>query len=230
MHRTPCPRGLPCNASSLRVRRAILPPARQRCKPPQAFEPHIGGPQLASASVVIASTVITGMYWWMVVVPSERATLAKSKRRGTMRQYLQELQEDPSREAERWFYADWLRQLEKRESKRSQKGTAAAGSAASSMEASSRDNTTAAAATAEPMASSTAAPSSDSMGPSGGNMPHSETQQPQQPQQPQQQSQRDNLLQPTERTPEPNFLSLDNPVVFTATLLGGLVALSVAFH
>eukprot|EP00983_Pelagomonas_calceolata_P060910 1146579-Pelagomonas_calceolata.AAC.2 len=132
------------------------------------------------------------------------------------------------------FYADWLRQLEKRETKRSQKGATAAGSAAGSTEASSKEYTTAAAATtAEPMASSTAAPSNGTMAPGGGNVPQQEAQQPQQPQpqpQPQLQSQRDNLLQPTERTPEPNFLSLDNPVVFTAALLGGLVALSVVFH
>lgn len=51
-------------------------------------------------------------------------------------------------------------------------------------------------------------------------------QQSQQPQQPQSRG-NPNLLQPTERTPEPKFLSLDNPVVFTAALLGTLVVLSV---
>jgi hypothetical protein len=48
--------------------------------------------------------------------------------------------------------------------------------------------------------------------------------------QPQQQPSMSDLLKPTEKTPEPRFLSLDNPVVFVAALLGGLVAVSIALH
>lgn len=49
-------------------------------------------------------------------MPTARATLAKSKRKGEVGEYLKELQvADPgTRQAERWFYTDWLNQLSKR--------------------------------------------------------------------------------------------------------------------
>ena len=45
------------------------------------------------------------------MVPSERRTLAKAKRTGEVRAYLDEIADgDESRAAERWFYTDWLNQ------------------------------------------------------------------------------------------------------------------------
>ncbi|KIZ00637.1 hypothetical protein MNEG_7326 [Monoraphidium neglectum] len=55
-----------------------------------------------------------GGRWWSVV-PSARRTLAKEKRAGAVRGYLEEIQNDSDRGLERWFYTDWLRQLERRQ-------------------------------------------------------------------------------------------------------------------
>ena len=46
-----------------------------------------------------------------VGVPAERQALGKAKRKGEVREYLEELAstQDPSRAAERWFYSDWLK-------------------------------------------------------------------------------------------------------------------------
>lgn len=50
------------------------------------------------------------------VVPSARRTLAKEKRAGPFNDYLVGLQQDPSsKKVERWFYTDYLRQLERRQ-------------------------------------------------------------------------------------------------------------------
>lgn len=43
------------------------------------------------------------------MVPSERQALAKAKRTGATREYLEELAQDESRSAERWFYSEWLK-------------------------------------------------------------------------------------------------------------------------
>lgn len=37
------------------------------------------------------------------MVPSERAALSKSKRRGEVKQYIEEIEADDSRKAERWW-------------------------------------------------------------------------------------------------------------------------------
>ena len=42
------------------------------------------------------------------MVPSERATLGKAKRKGQLKQYLDEIDSDQSRGVERWFYTNWL--------------------------------------------------------------------------------------------------------------------------
>lgn len=49
-------------------------------------------------------------------MPSARRTLAKEKRAGPFNDYLVGLQQDPSsKKVERWFYTDYLRQLERRQ-------------------------------------------------------------------------------------------------------------------
>jgi hypothetical protein len=52
------------------------------------FEPHVDAAVLASQLVVASSSLGLGTYWWFVVVPSERAALAKAKRKGDVGQYL----------------------------------------------------------------------------------------------------------------------------------------------
>jgi len=82
------------------------------------FEPTMPVEQLTASAGVLLLTVVTGAYWWLVIVPSERASLAKAKRRGGVRSYLDDLEASPTdeRQAERWFYTDWLQQLKQRKS------------------------------------------------------------------------------------------------------------------
>eukprot|EP00798_Chlamydomonas_sp_ICE-L_P014994 gene14994-21052_t len=47
---------------------------------------------------------------WLVVVPSERQTLGKAKRKGEVAQYLLKIENDESRGLERWFYTNWREQ------------------------------------------------------------------------------------------------------------------------
>ena len=74
-------------------------------------------PQFDPSSLVPLGTVTaSALYWWLVIVPSERAALSTSKRRGPLREYLEELRpssaEDDKgkdRSIERWFYSQYLR-------------------------------------------------------------------------------------------------------------------------
>lgn len=52
--------------------------------------------------------------WWSVV-PAARRTLAKEKRAGPLNEYLVDLQSNAGKRLERWFYTDWLQQLERRQ-------------------------------------------------------------------------------------------------------------------
>ena len=51
----------------------------------RTFEPHVDG----SSLVVLGVFAGLAAYWWLVLVPSERASLAREKRRGAVGQYLQ---------------------------------------------------------------------------------------------------------------------------------------------
>mmetsp|Transcript_11533 Transcript_11533/g.31104 ORF Transcript_11533/g.31104 Transcript_11533/m.31104 type:complete len:186 (-) Transcript_11533:948-1505(-) len=64
-------------------------------------------------AIVLTVTAACAAVWWFAVVPSERARLARRKRRpdGDVRKYLEELRNEPERRAERWFYSEWLRKL-----------------------------------------------------------------------------------------------------------------------
>jgi hypothetical protein len=89
-HSAPRPRTSPPQ------RRALTPPLRVVN---EAYEARVDPAQLA----VLASTFGLGAYWWFVVVPSERQALAKAKRTGAVREYIEELasSQDASRAAER---------------------------------------------------------------------------------------------------------------------------------
>jgi hypothetical protein len=170
--------------------------------------------------VVLASTVGAGAFWWcvagerglvhplthrfffrLVVVPSERASLAKVKRKGELREYLEDINADETRGLERcaalaatvqavqislsdllslrrWFYSNWL--------------TAGWFKAASAKRRR--------AASQEPSVGGSEAPSV---------VPEEEY---------------------TDTDNQPVFLSLDNPLVFTSLLLGGLVLLAALKH
>jgi hypothetical protein len=97
------------NRQQLRQRKCLCHAA------PVVFEPQVDSQALTAQLVVLSVTAATAAYWWLSVVPSARRTLAKEKRAGPLNQYLNELQEDSGRELERWFYTDWLRQLQQRQ-------------------------------------------------------------------------------------------------------------------
>lgn len=75
------------------------------------FEPHVDPSTVLSETVVLLSTIGLAGYWWLVIVPSERRSLSKNKRKGPLSQYLADLRGDDSRRLERWFYTDWLTRL-----------------------------------------------------------------------------------------------------------------------
>ncbi|GIL62859.1 hypothetical protein Vafri_17077 [Volvox africanus] len=119
------------------------------------FEPQIPDTGvLAAQGLVLAVTIAAAGYWWLVVVPSERAALGRSKRLGPLNTYLQELERPDTvqnRGLERWFYTDWLRQREERRRQRDQQRTPTAEDS-SNTTAEDSSNTTAA---GDPYVSST---------------------------------------------------------------------------
>jgi cobalamin biosynthesis Mg chelatase CobN len=134
--------------------------------------------------------------WWSVV-PSARRTLAREKRAGPLRKYLEDIQSDEGRAAERWFYTDWLRKLE-RQQEMAARGAARRASAAASA-AAAVAGTEQQASTREPGAAA-------------------------EQQQQQQQQQQAEVEEYVDR--EPTFFSLDNPLLATAALIAAFGALS----
>lgn len=53
------------------------------------FEPQIDGSVLGAQLAVLGMSCGLAAYWWLVVVPSERATLAREKRKGDVGVYLE---------------------------------------------------------------------------------------------------------------------------------------------
>ena len=72
------------------------------------------GPQAPDASVLagLAGTVLLSggayVYWDKVIVPMKRTEVSKSKRKGEIKEYLEEIREDDDRKAEQWLFNDWL--------------------------------------------------------------------------------------------------------------------------
>lgn len=84
---------------------------------PVTFEPRLDAGVLATQAVVLALCASAAAYWWLVVVPSERAALARSKRRGEVGSYLEGLEQAgqaKERGLERWFYTEWLQTRQKK--------------------------------------------------------------------------------------------------------------------
>jgi len=165
--------------------------------PPMVFEPQVDPVAAAAQLSVLAASVGLAAYWWNVVVPSERASLAKAKRRGGVGEYLAEVNEDPERKLEQWFYTDWLRSswFQARFGKRARAARSAADAAETSRVAS---------------RSSVGKPAE------GG----ADTQLQGQPaDDPLSGPANQDLLKPSYETPTPSFFSLDNPIVATAVLL-----------
>ncbi|KAF8072897.1 hypothetical protein HT031_000557 [Scenedesmus sp. PABB004] len=153
---------------------------------PAVFEPRVDGAVLAAQLLVLAACGGAGLYWWFVLVPSARRTLARDKRTGELNEFLNELQASRDRPLERWFYTDWLRQLERRQ----QLAAAAAAKRAG-------------AGGGDPQQGAAPAPA-PAPAPAG------------------------EAAEGDDR--QPAFWSLDNPIVATGAVLGGLAAVSALAH
>lgn len=71
--------------------------------------------QATQQFVVLGVVAVMTAYWWFVLVPSARERLARNKRTGALREYLEELARDTAsgeRRAEKWFYAQWLSKID----------------------------------------------------------------------------------------------------------------------
>lgn len=82
---------------------------------PKQFEPQVSVETASGMLIVTALCVIAASYWWNVVIPDRRTELAISKRKGEVKEYLDELresEESSNRKAERWLFADWLKARE----------------------------------------------------------------------------------------------------------------------
>ena len=76
---------------------------------PLVFEAQADPMQFA---LLLAVVVLPFGYWWYVTVPDARLDLAKDKRKGGLRAYIDDLRADAApRGAERWFFRKYLRQL-----------------------------------------------------------------------------------------------------------------------
>jgi len=82
--------------------------------PPYVPSP-LDAKQATQQFVVLGVVAVMTAYWWFVLVPSARERLARNKRTGALREYLEELARDTAsgeRRAEKWFYAQWLSKID----------------------------------------------------------------------------------------------------------------------
>lgn len=86
---------------------------------PPPIPPYVPSPMDATQAtqqfVVLGVVAVMTAYWWFVLVPSARERLARNKRTGALREYLEELARDTAsgeRRAEKWFYAQWLSKID----------------------------------------------------------------------------------------------------------------------
>ena len=182
------------------------------------FEPRLDASVVYSQLAVLAVVGGAAAYWWLGVVPSARRTLAKEKRAGPLRAYLEDIQSDEARGLERWFYTDWLRKLA-RQQDMARRGAArrAAAAAAGSSSGSSNGAADAAAANAAVVATVAAAAEQQ---PGGQEVPLLEQQQQDKQQQDKQQTQQQQQQAADVYVDrEPAFWSLDNPLIATAALI-----------
>eukprot|EP00882_Tetradesmus_deserticola_P011446 GHRQ01012109.1.p1 GENE.GHRQ01012109.1~~GHRQ01012109.1.p1 ORF type:complete len:162 (+),score=43.76 GHRQ01012109.1:227-712(+) len=148
--------------------------------------------------------------------PHNRRALAKEKRSGPLKEYLVELQQNPDKGVERWFYTDWLQQLQRRQQLEVQ---AAAKRAASTTESSATTaNVVNTATTSDGAGPTVRQPPSTSSGLAADTAPVAAEQQQPPP-----------LAEPYVDT-EPSFWSLDNPLLASAVLLAAVAVLSTLLH
>lgn len=74
----------------------------------KTFEPQLQIEQLQSMGIVTFALILVSLYWWNIVIPAKRTEVAKSKNRGEIKEYLDDIRDDNDRNFERWFLSDWL--------------------------------------------------------------------------------------------------------------------------
>lgn len=74
---------------------------------PGQFEPQMDTSVLYAQLFILVIMLGMAAYWWLVLVPSERQTLAKAKRKGAVGDYLLQIESQDDRKLERWFYSNW---------------------------------------------------------------------------------------------------------------------------
>lgn len=197
--------------------RSWLPPRAAT----EVFEPHLD-PAAATAQLsVLAATVGVGAYWWFVVVPSERQALAKEKRKGDLRGYLEEISVDENKGVERWFYTNWLQAewFQKAQSAKRRRAAGVAGAAATAEAAAGEAVTAAALGAAAGLPSSSAERAAAATGPATTTV-EGETAQAAEAEE----------EEAEYKDAQPAFFSLDNPIVFTAVMLAGAAAVASVLH
>jgi hypothetical protein len=76
----------------------------------KVFEPQFDA--VPGLLLIVATTAVAAGYWWNVLIPDRRQELAISKRRGDVKEYLDDLKEAETvgdKQLERWLLTDWLR-------------------------------------------------------------------------------------------------------------------------
>ena len=63
---------------------------------------------LFGLTLTVALSTGAYVYWDGTIVPQKRKELAKSKRKGEIKEYLDDLKEADERSAEKWLMNDWL--------------------------------------------------------------------------------------------------------------------------
>ena len=97
-----------------RFRRRVAPRAFSAVDPiaatyvPTPIDPAV----LRDELVVLGAIAATTAYWWLVLVPSARVALAKNKKSGKLRAYLDDLARSDGKGLEKWFYAQWLAKID----------------------------------------------------------------------------------------------------------------------
>jgi hypothetical protein len=75
-------------------------------------------------SIVLAGTALPALYWWRVTVPEKRLEISRSKKRGELKDVLDDLAQENDvagsptsgqKKLERWLLTDWLREEKRKE-------------------------------------------------------------------------------------------------------------------
>jgi len=104
--------GLPKSSGRSNVPRMVGPDvvdAHAAVQSQQALGPQAPPPEVLAGliSTVGLSAGAYG-YWDKVIVPQKRAEVAASKRKGEIKEYLEDIRGDDERKAEQWLFTDWL--------------------------------------------------------------------------------------------------------------------------